>query len=127
MTNLCFRFTPFLVLKEEPADLTHLAPTAGDACIPLDESNPLFGEMFDALILPDGYGTLLPDDIGQLDRPQSAASHTSSVGVTSSSSGSATKHHPVDPFMSYRDESCDTIGTPNMLSPSGYAKVSSIG
>lgn len=100
--------------------MTHLAPTAGDACIPLDESNPLFGEMFEGLILPDGYGTLLPDDIGQLDRPQSAASQTSSVGVTSSS---ATKHHPVDPFMNYREESCDTIGTPNILSPGGYAKV----
>lgn len=112
------------MLKEEPSDLAHLAATSGDAsCIPLDESSPLFGEMFEGLILPDGYGSLLPDDIAPLDRPQSAASHTSSVGVTSSSAATTTKHHPVDPFMSYREESCDTIATPNMLSPCGYAKV----
>lgn len=95
----------FLVLKEEPDDLTHLAPTAGDACIPLDESAPLFGEMFDGLILPDGYGTLLPDDMGTLEAHQ----------------GSDKDH--IDPFMNYRDESSDTIGTPNLLSPCGLSKV----
>lgn len=93
----------FTVLKEEPDDLTHLAPTAGDACIPLDDSTPLFGEMFDGLILPDGYGTLLPDDMNTLD--------------------TTNNKNNIDPFMNYREESCDTIGTPNLLSPGSLPKV----
>lgn len=87
------------MLKEEPDDLSHLAPTAGDACIPLDESAPLFGEMFDGLILPDGYGSLLQDDINSLD-------------------AQTTKSNVIDPFLNYREESCDTVSTPNLLSPS---------
>ncbi len=92
------------MLKEEQDDLANLAPTAGDECIPLDVSAPLFGEMFDGFILPDGYGTLLPDDIGQFDAQNNKAN--------------------VDPFMSYRDDSNDTIGTPNVLSPRDSSKVS---
>lgn len=108
------------MLKEEPDDaLTHLAPTAGDVCIPLDETAPLFGEMFDGLILPDSYGTLLSDDIG------SSICMDAAAAAEKSSAASASAHHAiVDPFMSYREESsCDTIGTPNHLSPVGYPKV----
>lgn len=52
------------MLKEEPNDaLTHLASNTGaDVCIPLDDTAPLFGEMFDGLILPDTYSTLLTMD-----------------------------------------------------------------
>lgn len=50
----------FSVLKDEPEDLTHLAPTAGDACIPL-ESSPF--DMFDEFILSDNYCSLLGDDL----------------------------------------------------------------
>ncbi|KAJ0173760.1 hypothetical protein K1T71_010909 [Dendrolimus kikuchii] len=54
-------FTPqSLVLKDEPEDLTHLAPTAGDACIPL-ENSPF--DMFDDFILNDNYCSLLGDDL----------------------------------------------------------------
>ncbi|XP_050551328.1 hypoxia-inducible factor 1-alpha isoform X9 [Spodoptera frugiperda] len=49
-----------LVLKDEPEDLTHLAPTAGDACIPL-ENSPF--DMFDEFILNDNYCSLLGDDL----------------------------------------------------------------
>ncbi|XP_061384554.1 hypoxia-inducible factor 1-alpha isoform X4 [Danaus plexippus] len=49
-----------LVLKDEPEDLTHLAPTAGDACIPL-ENSPF--DMFDEFILSDNYCSLLGDDL----------------------------------------------------------------
>ncbi|KAJ6638076.1 Protein similar [Pseudolycoriella hygida] len=90
------------MLKEEQDDLANLAPTAGDECIPLDVSTPLFGEMFDGFILPDGYGTLLPDDIGQFDSQNNKTN--------------------VDPFMNYRDDSNDTIGTPNVLSPRDSSK-----
>ncbi|XP_041969857.1 hypoxia-inducible factor 1-alpha-like isoform X2 [Aricia agestis] len=48
------------MLKDEPDDLTHLAPTAGDACIPL-ENCPF--EMFDEFILSDNYCSLLSDDL----------------------------------------------------------------
>lgn len=49
------------MLKDEPEDLTHLAPTAGDACIPL-ENSPF--DMFDDFILSDNYCSLLGDDLG---------------------------------------------------------------
>lgn len=90
------------MLKDEPDDLTHLAPTAGDACITLEESTPFFTDMFDDLILPDNYCTLLSDDINSLDSQ-------SSKGNT-------------DPFINYRDDSSDTSGSPNLLSP-GLSKV----
>lgn len=52
----------FSVLKDEPneEDLTHLAPTAGDTCIPL-ENSPF--DMFDDFILSDNYCSLLGDDL----------------------------------------------------------------
>uniref|UniRef100_A0A1A9WN14 Uncharacterized protein n=1 Tax=Glossina brevipalpis TaxID=37001 RepID=A0A1A9WN14_9MUSC len=55
------------VLKEEPDDFTGqlVAPNAVDACIPLDETAPLFGEMLVGLM--GSYGSLLPDDINSLD------------------------------------------------------------
>lgn len=106
--------------KEEPDDTAHytLSPSASnfvattdnngplnEPCLPpLDDSAPLFGEIFDELILPDGYGTLLADDM------------TTSIDSQSSKIN-------IDPFMSYRDESCDTIGTPNILSPETLSKV----
>lgn len=121
------------MLKEEPDDTAHytLSPSSAtssaannnnnnnnfaatttdnngplnEPCLPpLDDSAPLFGEIFDELILPDGYGTLLPDDI-----TTSIDSQTSKINI--------------DPFMSYRDESCDTVGTPNILSPDTLSKV----
>lgn len=96
-----------LVLKEEPDDLTHLAPTAGDTCIPLDDSTPLFGEMFDELIIPEHYSSLLTDDINSLD--------------------SQSSRHNVDPFITYKDESNDTNSSPStLLSPSVISKVSEL-
>lgn len=115
----------FSVLKEEPDDTAHYtlspSPTTSannfvaaatdnngpmhEPCLPpLDDAAPLFGEIFDELILPDGYGTLLADDI------------TTSIDSQSSKIN-------IDPFMSYRDESCDTVGTPNILSPETLSKV----
>lgn len=80
------------------------AVVINEACLPpLDDSAPLFGEIFDELILPDGYGTLLSDDINSID------SQSSKIDI--------------DPFMNYRDESCDTVGTPNLLSPDTLSKV----
>lgn len=48
----------FSVLKDEPEDLTHLAPTAGDVCVPLDTCGLghlgfVMSEVLDDLILTD--------------------------------------------------------------------------
>jgi hypothetical protein len=96
-----------LVLKDEPDDLTHLAPTAGDACIPLDETTPFFSDMFDDFIIPDNYNALLTDELNSLD---------SSCSKTTSSSSSN------DPFINYRDDSNDICHSPHLLSP-GLSKV----
>lgn len=100
-------FSTLLVLKDEPDDLTHLAPTAGDACIPLDETTPFFSDMFDDFIIPDNYNALLSDELNSLD---------SSCSKTTSSSSSN------DPFINYRDDSNDICHSPHLLSP-GLSKV----
>lgn len=97
-----------LVLKDEPDDLTHLAPTAGDSCIQLDESAPFFSDMFDDFIIPDNYNALLTDELNSLD---------SSCSKTTSSSSSSN-----DPFINYRDDSNDICHSPHLLSP-GLSKV----
>uniref|UniRef100_A0AAG5CSU2 Uncharacterized protein n=1 Tax=Anopheles atroparvus TaxID=41427 RepID=A0AAG5CSU2_ANOAO len=66
------------MLKDEPDDLTHLAPTAGDACIPLEESGTFFNEMFEDFIIPDSY-TLLQDELCSLDSQDARLDGTSIV------------------------------------------------
>lgn len=62
------------VLKDEPdSDLTHLAPVAGDVCVPL-EDNHLLNDMFDDILLRENFAPLLLAD-----------------------------EPPTDPFISYRD------------------------
>ncbi|XP_031634173.1 protein similar isoform X2 [Contarinia nasturtii] len=73
---------------------------------PLDDTTtPLFGEIFDELILPDGYCTLLSDDINPID-------------------SQSNKMNIIDPFISYRDEMCETgdISSPSILSPDNLSK-----
>uniref|UniRef100_A0A0N8B4K9 Hypoxia-inducible factor 1-alpha n=1 Tax=Daphnia magna TaxID=35525 RepID=A0A0N8B4K9_9CRUS len=49
------------VLKEEPEDLTHLAPVAGDTCIPLDMPSISFpGDIFDVEQLTPEFFDCLP-------------------------------------------------------------------
>lgn len=49
-------FLHFVVLKDEPEDLTHLAPTAGDVCVPLEDT-PFLTDMLDEFIFgSDNYG-----------------------------------------------------------------------
>lgn len=65
------------MLKDEPDDLTHLAPVAGDVCVPLlEENHPFLSDVLDDFLLRDNsFCPLLTDE-------------------------------PSDPFISYRD-SCD--------------------
>ncbi|XP_023319217.1 protein similar-like [Trichogramma pretiosum] len=46
------------MLKEEPDDLTHLAPEAGDECVPLDDG-PLLTDVLDEFLLSGNYCSLL--------------------------------------------------------------------
>ncbi len=97
------------MLKDEPDDLTHLAPLAGDECIQLDESAPFFSDMFDDFIMPDNYN-LLTDELNSLD---SQCSSKSTVGSSNTCN---------DPFINYRDDSNDISSSPHLLSP-GLSKV----
>lgn len=99
------------MLKDEPDDLTHLAPLVGDECIQLDESAPFFSDMFDDFIIPDNYN-LLTDELNSLD---SQCSNKSTAASSSSSSCN-------DPFINYRDDSNDICNSPHLLSP-GLSKV----
>ncbi|XP_044731137.1 hypoxia-inducible factor 1-alpha isoform X2 [Chrysoperla carnea] len=94
------------ILKDDPDDLTHLAPTAGDVCVPLPEF--LTTEMFDD-ILSDTYCPLtLTDDLGSLDSSQSSNKTSSTSGIS-------------DPFMVYRDDfdfcKSELSTSPQLLSP----------
>ncbi|XP_054264279.1 hypoxia-inducible factor 1-alpha-like isoform X2 [Macrosteles quadrilineatus] len=82
------------MMKDEPEDLTHLAPTAGDVCVPL-VANGLFNDMLDHFMLSDNncYGPLL--------------SETSKEPSPASS-----------PYFSYRDElSSGSLSPPFTHSP----------
>uniref|UniRef100_A0A1B6D4M5 Hypoxia-inducible factor 1-alpha n=1 Tax=Clastoptera arizonana TaxID=38151 RepID=A0A1B6D4M5_9HEMI len=57
------------MMKDEPEDLTHLAPTAGDTCVPL--SNPLFGDVLDHFMLSDNYCPLLSEAPKGMNSPSS--------------------------------------------------------
>jgi hypothetical protein len=109
-TDFSISLSSLSVLKDEPDDLTHLAPTAGDACIPLDEAAPFFSDMFDDFIMPDNYNSLLSDELNSLD---------STCSKTTSSSSSN------DPFINYRDDSNDICHSPHLLSP-GVSKVNNL-
>lgn len=58
--------------EPEPEDLTHLAPTAGDVCIPLG-SGHIFSDVLDTLMLSaDNYCPLLSEaskEISPVDSP----------------------------------------------------------
>lgn len=76
---------------------------ADGTCLPsLDVTTPLFGEIFDELILQDGYCALLAEDID---------SQSSKLNI-------------IDSFINYRDEGDDKSDlSPNILSPDQLSKV----
>lgn len=121
------------MLKDEPDDLTHLAPTAGDACIPLDDTTPFFSDVFDDMLMPDTYSTLLPNDLHSLDSQESNEQTCIAPRQVVLNNGGTNENthnnnnsnsNSSDPFINYRDESSDTNSLPHLLSPSGLTKVS---
>ncbi|XP_058055586.1 protein similar-like [Anopheles bellator] len=126
------------MLKDEPDDLTHLAPTAGDACIPLEESGTFFNEIFEDFIIPDSY-TLLQDELCSLDSQDTrldcgpmvsvhhlsptttSASPTSSVSLSSSSVPSS----PSGSLHSSSPSSSSSSSSSNPNSPSATSGLGS--
>lgn len=89
------------MLKDEPEDLTHLQPAAGDVDVPLT-TNFFLPDMFDEFF-GDSYSPLFTEDLNALSDSQS--SHSSSKKDEGSSSN--------DPFFSYRDETSSSGGSPS--------------
>ncbi|XP_074037050.1 hypoxia-inducible factor 1-alpha isoform X3 [Leptinotarsa decemlineata] len=48
------------MLKDEPEDLTHLAPVAGDVCVPL-EDHPFISDMLDDILLENNFSSILSE------------------------------------------------------------------
>lgn len=110
------------VLKDEPEDLTHLAPQAGDVCIPLDMST-ITPDMLNDVLFPEAYGDCkLTPDYGLLsDDP------CFSVGSNNSSNLSSPLTN--DPFLSYREDSLsspDSCGTSSDLSLSKSGSITDL-
>lgn len=76
------------MLKEEVDDLSHLAPTPGDACIPLDETTSFLAsyeelnDLIDNYIYGDGFEAVISPDIP-----------TETSSSSNSSSHSSQHHH----------------------------------
>lgn len=89
------------MLKDEPEDLTHLQPTAGDVDVALPTSYFL-PDMFDELFY-DSCCPFFAEDMNTLSDSQS--SHSSSKKDEGSDNN--------DPFFSYRDETSSSGGSPS--------------
>ncbi|XP_029661512.1 uncharacterized protein LOC115234518 isoform X2 [Formica exsecta] len=93
------------MLKDEPEDLTHLAPTAGDVCVPLEDT-PFLSDMLDEFIFGnDNYGCplLSPGDTltPELRSPDLSESlkETDLVSTTTKSKNTTDRLADSDPFM----------------------------
>ncbi|XP_050444881.1 uncharacterized protein LOC126848222 isoform X2 [Cataglyphis hispanica] len=93
------------MLKDEPEDLTHLAPTAGDVCVPLEDT-PFLSDMLDEFIFGnDNYGCplLSPGDTltPELRSPDLSESlkETDLVSTTTKNKNTTDRLADSDPFM----------------------------
>lgn len=103
------------MLKDEPEDLTHLAPTPGDVCVPLEDS-PFLSDMLDEFILSnENYCSMLspslPTELPIVDLADDTMKECNSLDNSLES----------DPFF-YRDATTSptsdiTQSSPNLLSP----------
>lgn len=110
------------MLKDEPEDLTHLAPTPGDVCVPLEDT-PFLSDMLDEFILGnDNYYPLLSPGV-----PLSSELRGTDLGETLKDTdlGDSTRNKCLgdsladsDPFM-YGDSPASPCSIdPNSVSPS---------
>ncbi|XP_011696892.1 PREDICTED: uncharacterized protein LOC105455341 [Wasmannia auropunctata] len=110
------------MLKDEPEDLTHLAPTAGDVCVPLEDS-PFLSEMLDEFIFGNYSCPLLsPGDtlMPELRSADLSASLKDAdlVDAATRTKDAVDRLASSDPFM-YGDSPGSPCGIgPNTVSPS---------
>lgn len=112
------------MLKDEPEDLTHLAPTAGDVCVPLEDP-PFLSDMLDEFILEnDNYCPLLspglPTELRVSEIGDSLKESELEESLRNGELGESLADS--DPFM-YRDSPSPCSASPNLLSPA-LSKVS---
>lgn len=110
------------MLKDEPEDLTHLAPTPGDVCVPLEDT-PFLSDMLDEFILGnDNYYPFL-----YTDGPLSAELRGTDLGesLKDTDLGDSTRNKCLgdpladsDPFMSGDSPASPCSIDPNSVSPS---------
>ncbi|XP_071868413.1 HIF-1 transcription factor component sima isoform X1 [Bombus fervidus] len=109
------------MLKDEPEDLTHLAPTPGDVCVPLEDT-PFLTDMLDEFILgSDNYCPLLSPD-GTLAPELRSTDFTDSLkdtelGDTSRSKDLGESLADSDPFMYGDSPSSPCSIDPSAVSP----------
>ncbi|KOC66656.1 Hypoxia-inducible factor 1-alpha, partial [Habropoda laboriosa] len=110
------------VLKDEPEDLTHLAPTPGDVCVPLEDT-PFLSDMLDEFILGnDNYCPLLSP--GSALAPELRSTDfgdplkDSELGDTPRSKGLGESLADSDPFMYGDSPSSPCSIDPSAVSPS---------
>ncbi|XP_029171939.1 hypoxia-inducible factor 1-alpha-like isoform X2 [Nylanderia fulva] len=113
------------MLKDEPEDLTHLAPTAGDVCVPLEDP-PFLSDMLEEFILGnDNYGcpllspgdTLTPE-LRSTDLSESLKEADFKLSTTSKIKNTTSRLADSDPFM-YGDSPGSPCGIdPNTVSSS---------
>ncbi|XP_065215717.1 hypoxia-inducible factor 1-alpha-like isoform X2 [Planococcus citri] len=93
--------TGLTMLKEDPEDLTHLAPTAGDVCVPLDD-NPI------DYVLPDMLDDIMFSDCRLLssdtDRDLSSSSPNSFFSYTRDDLEPSSR--PLSPILTPQNEDC---------------------
>lgn len=120
------------MLKDEPEDLTHLAPTPGDVCVPLEDT-PFLSDMLDEFILGnDNYcpllspgGALAPElrsaDFGDPLKDAELGDHGREKGLGDTLADS-------DPFMYGDSPSSPCSIDPSAVSPplSKYRQVSQL-
>lgn len=85
-----------ITTKDEPdtEDLTHLAPTAGDVCIPLIPSSSIFADVLDTFMLSENYGPLLSDTSKEISPASSPYFHYRDDLSNSGSQSPALTHSP---------------------------------
>lgn len=109
------------MLKDEPEDLTHLAPTPGDVCVPLEDT-PFLTDMLDEFILgSDNYCPLLSPD-GTLAPELRSTDFTDSLkdaelGDTTRSKDLGESLADSDPFMYGDSPSSPCSIDPSAVSP----------
>ncbi|XP_018397064.1 PREDICTED: protein similar [Cyphomyrmex costatus] len=112
------------MLKDEPEDLTHLAPTAGDVCVPLEDT-PFLSDMLDEFIFGnDNYGCPLLSPGDTLTPELRSADLSGSlkdadlVDTTTRTKNAVDRLADSDPFM-YGDSPGSPCGIdPSTMSPS---------